>query len=115
MRISDWSSDVCSSDLLVRSADPGEHGDIARRMLELRGSERIDFSTGHDLFVCHADLACHRPSGAWVITGNHDDPHAGLIADTHGVGHPGPSRIPHNYQTERLGRASSREEGGQTG
>src|SRR3546814_10235688 len=37
MRISDWSSDVCSSDLLLRA----ERGDITKGQIDYRG-ERVD-------------------------------------------------------------------------
>src|SRR3546814_8453457 len=35
MRISDWSSDVCSSDLVLRAAIEGEHHRVARDHLEI--------------------------------------------------------------------------------
>src|SRR3546814_1868297 len=40
MRISDWSSDVCSSDLLLGNVDRIEHGDL--RLLEVHDGAALD-------------------------------------------------------------------------
>src|SRR3546814_5031030 len=44
MRISDWSSDVCSSDLLLRA----ERGEVTKGSIELEGA-RVDALTPNDL------------------------------------------------------------------
>src|SRR3546814_1834949 len=47
MRISDWSSDVCSSDLLVESAD--QLGDFQRAFLASSKSARTDWPSRYAL------------------------------------------------------------------
>src|SRR3546814_6874579 len=50
MRISDWSSDVCSSDLKKKFYWPSEHNDVVRRILKRarRGPRIIYIPGNHD-------------------------------------------------------------------
>src|SRR3546814_7062843 len=55
MRISDWSSDVCSSDLDFQSRDAGAHRDMARQE-----AQRVD---GHIFEFIGDDVACGSEGG----------------------------------------------------
>src|SRR3546814_15392807 len=78
MRISDWSSDVCSSDLI---AVGDVHGHFSKLDAELR---RVNFNTRCDRLIFVGDLVDKGPesdeasdwlgySWAHAVRGNHDD------------------------------------------
>src|SRR3546814_14582210 len=77
MRISDWSSDVCSSDLQVGLFGDGtDHLQHAVDLLRLRGQVLNHAVGAFDVFGKGADLAAHAADRAAAL--------AGLLAGTLG-------------------------------
>src|SRR3546814_9271765 len=76
MRISDWSSDVCSSDLLFR---------LLRDSVEVGDRPRVDEGTGGHSLRCDADAPL--PSGRTPSSAECDrarrDAHGGASGDRH--------------------------------
>src|SRR3546814_13583338 len=64
MRISDWSSDVCSSDLAVAGLDLLRQGEVVAclRLVDVRDGDQADIETLAGLFELSADggLLGHR-------------------------------------------------------
>src|SRR3546814_8980448 len=71
MRISDWSSDVCSSDLLVRGVEPGQWIGRTAETLERRQHERVHHQAGLHVGDAGAvgGVAVHRerPAGRLAV------------------------------------------------
>src|SRR3546814_16272434 len=63
MRISDWSSDVCSSDLPATSSANGRLSSARRRMSDLAGRQTHDQTVER---IAHRDLA-GQPAGRFRI------------------------------------------------
>src|SRR3546814_9021423 len=65
MRISDWSSDVCSSDLPFAVVDPVDRGVLRRRhRIEEIQSERIADEKGRGMTVHHNSCPAATPFGS---------------------------------------------------
>src|SRR3546814_11571039 len=118
MRISDWSSDVCSSDLL-RRADPLEHlhvPGVGRRAVQRLRSERVLAELDRYVRVVEVGEATD------LGVGQEEVPEAGLLGLGLGaVEHleltrrEGPRVGPSLHEAEvllQIGRASGREGGG---
>src|SRR3546814_2718443 len=64
MRISDWSSDVCSSDLQAGSSDPGSYGPVEPAQLYLN-AEEWDARIGSH--AAHLTTPFHEPESEQVV------------------------------------------------
>src|SRR3546814_644861 len=62
MRISDWSSDVCSSDLGDQRREEAHSGDKARHAPNGHGVDRL-FHVGFGRYVLHGDLLYRQREG----------------------------------------------------
>src|SRR3546814_14764705 len=81
MRISDWSSDVCSSDLGYKTEITGKHGafEVLGPNGERINKEALDgFSKrGNDIKTKAEELGVHSPEGRRAITQRTRDPKMG--------------------------------------
>src|SRR3546814_20172752 len=111
MRISDWSSDVCSSDLDGKALQSGTSHYLGTGFAEAAGIRYQDRDGGHSL--CHTTSwgTSTRMIGGVIMTHGDDDglrcppriaPHQIVI-------------VPMLRDNEEIGRASGRERGGQYG
>src|SRR3546814_3791014 len=68
MRISDWSSDVCSSDLPRRGVAIGGHGDVGREAHQRDLRRRFDHpAPAHDRRAVDDGDTVMRPDPSWEI------------------------------------------------
>src|SRR3546814_10276113 len=72
MRISDWSSDVCSSDLLDLAVDGRCQRDRRHRVGNIFGRDGLDESMGKTNFVAHGRTERNRPQEFHKLGRPHD-------------------------------------------
>src|SRR3546814_20719358 len=103
MRISDWSSDVCSSDLTITERDEA-HGLIAQRAFGGTNKWRtcyVSDGTGHAMLFTMSDQA--------IANGIPVHERAEAIAFIHDGGRCHGAIVRHMVTGEQIGRASCRE------